>query len=176
MAGASTGKEPAGSLARVRAQFDDIASYYGLEIDLGGLRLRQSVLDSSKAMGCLIGNAHGGGLFANFFQELDLKYQLLEADVISLGIDNPHGVYWALQLAAWARASGSRPHLCIARHSHENFSLQHHLDALRENDRPASVNGGASGPGNSRACRRSVFMATVPIAGFERPFASTRNV
>jgi hypothetical protein len=134
LASASTAVEVAQNLIKVRAHLQDIALYYGLEIDLGGLRLKQAVRDSSKAMGCLIGNYYGNGLFAGFFQELDLKFHILEADVVSLGIDNQEGVFWALELAVWMRASGGRSHVCIARHSYENFSLQHHLDELREND------------------------------------------
>jgi hypothetical protein len=133
IASASTAGDVARNLIKVRAHLRDIALYYGLEIDLGGLRLKQAVRDSSKAMGCLIGNYYGGGLFAGFFQELDLKVHILEADLISLGIDNQEGVFWALELAVWMRASGGGSHICIARHAHENFSLQHHLEELREN-------------------------------------------
>ena len=133
IASARTAGAMAAGLVKVQAQFHNVALYYGLEIGLGGLRLRKAALDSSKAMGCLIGNYYGGGLFAGFFQELDLKYQLLEAGLISLGLDNQEGVFWALELAAWLKASGSQSHLCIARHSHENFSLQHHLNDLRQN-------------------------------------------
>jgi len=133
LASASTAGAMAAGLVQVQAQLRDIALYYGLEIGLGGLRLRKAVLDSSKAIGCLIGNYHGGGLFAAFFQELDAKYQLSEAALVSLGLDNQEGVFWALEFAAWMKSSGNRSHVCIARHSHENFSLQHHLDDLRQN-------------------------------------------
>ena len=133
IASASTAGAMAAGLLKVQAHLRDIALYYGLEIGLGGLRLNKAALDSSKAMGCLIGNYYGGGLFAGFFQELDLKYHLLEADLISLGLDNQEGVFWALEFAVWVKATGRRPHLCIARHSHENFSLQHHLEDLRQN-------------------------------------------
>jgi hypothetical protein len=133
IASASTAGAMAAGLVQVQAQLRNIALYYGLDIGLGGLRLKKTVLDSSKAMGCLIGNYYGGGLFASFFHEMDAKYQLSEADLVSLGLDNQEGVFWALEFAAWMKSSGSRSHVCIARHSHENFSLQHHLDDLRQN-------------------------------------------
>jgi hypothetical protein len=133
IAAASTAGEMAAALVKVRAQLRDIALYYGLEIGLGGLRLRKAVLDSSKAMGCLIGNYHGGGLFAGFFQEMDGKHRLLEADVISLGADDQEGVFWALELAVWLKAAGARARVCLARHAHENFALQPHLEDLRRN-------------------------------------------
>src|SRR5271154_486232 len=48
IAHAPTATEMAEGLVRVRAHLRDIALYYGLEIDLGGLRLSKAVCDSSK--------------------------------------------------------------------------------------------------------------------------------
>jgi hypothetical protein len=120
-------------LAELRGHLNDVTRHYGMPLDLDGIRLPREVLNSSYAMCTLVADNFGIGLFANFFQHMEEKLRLRDAGLISLGLESPEGVFWALQLAAWLRAAGSEAHICIARHAWENFTLLHHIEDLAKN-------------------------------------------
>jgi hypothetical protein len=120
-------------LAETRAHLSDISRLYGVNLSLAGIHLPRPVINSSYAMCSLVADNYGIGLFSNFFQHLDDKLHFRDAALISLGLDSPEGVFWALQLAAWLRAAGSEAHICITRHAWENFTLTHHIDDLAKN-------------------------------------------
>lgn len=120
-------------LAETRAHLNDISRLYGMHVALTGIHLPREVINSSYAMCTLVADNYGIGLFSNFFQHLDEKLHLRNADLISLGLESPEGVFWALQLAAWLRAADSTAHICITRHAWENFTLLHHIDDLAKN-------------------------------------------
>ncbi len=120
-------------LAEVRAHLNDVSRLYGMPLGLEGIDLPREVANSSYAMCSLVADNFGCGLFSNFFQHLDERLRFRDASLISLGLESPEGVFWALQLAAWLRAAGSTAHLCIARHAWENFTLLHHIDDLAKN-------------------------------------------
>jgi hypothetical protein len=121
------------AMAELQAHFRDIGRLYGVPVNLQGLGLSRAVVESSYAMCSLVADNFGCALFANFFSHVDERLGLRQADVVTLGLDNPEGVFWALQLASWLRTAGSSAHIGIARHSWENYSLLHHIDDLAKN-------------------------------------------
>jgi hypothetical protein len=122
------------ALAETRRHLRDLSTMYGIKMDLRGIRLPAAVMNSTYAMCSLIGDNFGCGLFSGFFQHLDDAMHFSEADILTLGTTGQEGVFWALNLAAWIRARGSKAHLCIARHAHENFTLLHHAEQLAKNE------------------------------------------
>ena len=121
-------------VAEMQRHLRDVSTLYGTKVDLHGLRLPAAVADSAYAMCSLIADNHGCGLFSGFFEHLDGRVDFSGADILTLGSDGQEGVFWALNLAAWMRARGSKAHICIARHGHENFSLVHHVENLAKNE------------------------------------------
>ena len=115
------------TLAEITRHLRDVSTLYGAKVTLRGIELPRQALDSTYAMCSLIADNFGCMLFSGFFQRLDERVHFSGADVITLGCDYQEGVLWALNLAAWMRARGSKAHICIARHGFENFSLLHHI-------------------------------------------------
>lgn len=120
-------------LAEVRAHLADVGRLYGVRLGLAGLQLEPAVRDSSYGMCTLVADNYGCTLFSNFFQQLESRLHVLQADVISLGCEGQEGVFWAILLAAWIRSAGSSAHITIGRHAWENFSLLPHVDDLAKN-------------------------------------------
>ena len=99
-------------LRETAAHLNDVSRLYGVPVDLRGIRLARPVLNSSYAMCSLVADNFGCGLFSNFFHQLNERLHFSDAQLITLGLDSPEGVFWApatRRLAAFRRFR--RPHL-----------------------------------------------------------------
>ncbi len=120
-------------LAEISNHLNDISRLYGVPLTLRGIGLAPAVLNSSYAMCSLVADNFGCGFFSNFFWQLNERLHFSDADLITLGVESPEGIFWALQLAAWLKSAACTAHICIARHAWENFTLIHHIDDLAKN-------------------------------------------